>query len=299
MHVQIDHGISRADAAGAIVEPAHIRRSVPFDAARAGNVCAFHCLQHQGSRQGDPMNRCRPARIAVTAVALTVSVGCSLRDQRTRGEDLLKQTSTTIAKARAFSFSTDEVSERIARDGSTRAIHMQRYITVRRPDRLWFKTSGASATEGFYDGARLTLVFHSDKLFGIIPTPPTLIETVRLVAERYGIPLPIGDLLTADPRHSLVSSQTTGGWAGEEFIDGKHCARLEWHHPNIDWTIWIPTFGEPLPRRLWVDYKTSMRKATVSFKDWNLAPQITEQMFESRVPDDYEGVAVNQRASAQ
>jgi len=244
------------------------------------------------------MNRCRPARIAITAVALTVSVDCSLRDRRTRGEDLLTQTSSAIANARAFSFSTDEVSERIARDGSARAIRMQRYITVRRPNRLWFKTSGASATEGFYDGARLTLVFHGEKAFGIIPTPPTLAETVQMVAERYDIPLPIGDLLSADPRKSSISSDTTGGWAGEELIDGKHCARLEWHHPNVDWTIWIPTFGEPLPRKLWVDDKTNKRKATVSFTDWNLAPEITEEMFQSRVPDDYEGVAVNQRASA-
>jgi hypothetical protein len=242
------------------------------------------------------MNTCRPARIAITAVAL-VSVGCSVRDKRTRGEDLLKQASTTIANAHAFSFSTDEVSEHTARDGTARAIHRQRYITVRRPNRLWFKTSGDRATECFYDGARLTLVFHGEKAFGIIPTPPTLAETVQVVSERYDIPLPIGDLLTADPRRSHISSQTTGGWEGEELIDGRHCARLEWHHPNVDWTIWIPTFGEPLPRQLWVNDKSNERMATMLFKDWNLAPKVTEEMSQSRIPDDYEGVAVMQRAS--
>jgi len=75
------------------------------------------------------MNRCRPARVAIIAVALMVSVSCTLRDKRSRGEDLLKRTSTSIANARAFSFSTDEVSERTARDGSTRSI--RRFGTLR------------------------------------------------------------------------------------------------------------------------------------------------------------------------
>lgn len=204
----------------------------------------------------------------------------------------------SIANASAFSFSTDEVTERTSRDGTTRSIHSQRQITVRRPNRLWFKTSGDGGTEGFYDGSRLTLVFHGEKVFGIIPTPPTLDETVHVVSERYAIPLPIGDLITTDPHKSLISSQTTGGWGGEELIDGKQCARLDWHHPNIDWTIWIPTFGEPLPRRLWVSDKSNTRTATVLFKDWNLSPKVDEETFQSRIPDDYEAVAVIQRAAA-
>jgi len=244
------------------------------------------------------MNTRAPVRIAITAAALMACVGCGVRDKRTRGEELLKKTSTSIANASAFSFSTDEVTERTTRDGTTKAIHTQRQITVRRPNRLWFKTSGDRGTEGFYDGSRLTLVFHGEKVFGIIPTPPTLDETVHVVSERYDIPLPIGDLITTDPHTSLISSQTTGGWESEELIDGKQCARLVWHHPNVDWTIWIPTFGEPLPRQLWVNYKTNKRTATVLFKDWNLSPKVNEEMFESRIPDDYEGVAMIQRAAA-
>jgi hypothetical protein len=251
-----------------------------------------------GLQQGDPMNTRGPVRIAATAAAVMVCVGCTVRDKRTRGEDLLKKTSTSIANASAFSFSTDEVTERTIRDGTTTATRMQRQITVRRPNRLWFKTAGDRGTEGFYDGARLTLVFHGEKVFGIIPTPPTLDETVHLVSERYDIPLPIGDLITTESHKSLISPQTTGGWEGEELIDGKQCARLEWHHPNVDWTIWIPTFGEPLPKQLWVNYKTNKRTATVLFKDWNLSPKVSEETFESRIPDDYEGVAVIQRAAA-
>jgi len=232
------------------------------------------------------------------AVAMMVTGACGTRDKRARGEDLLKQTSFRIASAQALSVATDETSDRLARDGKTRQVHVQRLVTVRRPDRLWFKTSGDRNTEGFYDGAQLTLLFHGEKVFGVIPTPATLDETIQTVSERYDIPLPIGDLLTSDPQKSYLSSQTTGGWEGEDTIDGKRSARLEWRHPNVDWTIWIPDSGEPLPTKLWVNYKSRNRKTTVLFKDWNLMPRVSDAMFQARIPDDYEGVAVIQRASA-
>ena len=49
------------------------------------------------------------------------------------------------------------------------------------------------------------------------------------------------------------------GFRGEEPVDGTHCARLEWRHPNVDWTIWIPASGQPLPKKLWVNYKARNR----------------------------------------
>ncbi|HEY1304037.1 MAG TPA: DUF2092 domain-containing protein [Vicinamibacterales bacterium] len=232
------------------------------------------------------------------AVTIMATGACGTRDKRARGEDLLKQTSARIASAQALSVTTDETNDRVARDGKTRQVHLQRLVTVRRPDRMWFKTSGDRNTEGFYDGSRLTLLFHGEKVFGIIPTPATLDDTIQTVSERYDIPLPIGDLLTSDPQKSYLSSQTTGGWEGEDTIDGKTCARVEWHHPNVDWTIWIPESGEPLPAKLWVNYKSRDRKTTVLFKDWNLSPRLSDAMFQAPTPDDYEGVAVIQRASA-
>ena len=146
--------------------------------------------------------------LAITTMA---TGACGTRDKRVRGENLLKQTSARIASAQALSVTTDEINDRVARDGKTRQVHRQRLVTVRRPDRMWFRTSGDRDTEGFYDGSRLTLLFHGEKVFGVIPTPSTLDDTIQTVSERYDIPLPIGDLLTSDPQKSYLSSQTTGG----------------------------------------------------------------------------------------
>jgi len=185
------------------------------------------------------MDRRQPGwiTIALAAAMIVTLAGCDIRDRRLRGQSLLTQASTRISAARALSFSTDETDERVSSDGSKKVLHTQRRITVRQPDRMWFKTSGDNSTEGFYDGTRLTLLFRGENVLGIITAPPSLDATVRVVSERYDIPFPISDLLTRDPHTSYINSKTTGGWEGQETLDGTTCARLEWHHPSVDWTI--------------------------------------------------------------
>jgi hypothetical protein len=237
-----------------------------------------------------------PLACAIAAI-LAAACGSSESAPRSRGEDLLKATSTTIAGAQAFSFAVDETTERVTPSGEKRLTHVARLVTVRRPDRLWFRSTGDRNVEGFYDGARVTLLFHGEKAFGIVPTPATLDDTIDVLSERYDIPLTIGDLITTNPHRSMVSSQTTGGWQDEEDVSGVRSARLDWHHPNVDWSIWIPVSGDPLPTKLFVNYKTRRRLVTALFKDWDLNPAVTEDTFQSRVPDDYEGIAVIQRAA--
>jgi hypothetical protein len=249
----------------------------------------------------ETMNRHRRLRGAIVVALFAqaaAACGTSESGRRSRGEDLLKAASTKIASAQALSVSVDETTERVAGDGGKEVTHIERQVIVRRPDRLWFRSTGDRDVEGFYDGKQMTLLFHGQKVFGIIPTPATLDDTVQLVSERYDIPLPIGDLLMTNPHQSLISTQTTGGWQAEEDVNGVRSARLEWHHPNVDWTIWIPISGDPLPTRLFVNYKNRRRMLTAFFKAWDLSPSVAEETFHGRIPDDYEGVAVLQRAAA-
>jgi len=166
--------------------------------------------------------------------------------------------------------------------------------------RLWFKVSGDHDLVGYYEGRRMTLVSNKEKVWGEFPTPPTIDETVDFVTDRYDIPLPIGDLLVVNPRESLVSDDTTGGVAGRETIDGVLCEHLVWHHPKVDWSVWIPVSGDPLPKKLRITYKERRGQptTTVMFRDWNLTPNLTDAVFVRSVPNDYEGIPVIQRAAA-
>lgn len=240
-----------------------------------------------------------PCALGVGLLALVLT-SCGQREpatpeeQRARGEELLKRMSDRLAQAKAISVTTTEEIARIGRSGASRVDRLTRIAELRRPDRLHVRTTGTRNAEAFYEGNRLTLISHGDKVYGEFRTPPTIDETVDVLGERYGIALPIGDLLTDNAHRSLMSTKTTGGWTGTESVGGAMCARLEWHHPNVDWSIWVPTSGEPLPRKLHIIYKTRRGRpdARINFADWNLATPVTDATFARRVPADYEGVAV-------
>jgi hypothetical protein len=86
---------------------------------------------------------CAPALAALMATtAVTCSRGPTEEEKRRRGEALVANVSSTIAAAQALSFTAEEISERMGRDGKTQVQRLTREVKLRRPDRLWLKTSG-------------------------------------------------------------------------------------------------------------------------------------------------------------
>ena len=251
---------------------------------------------------------CTRTRIPGTGLlvaALTLALaGCAGRQPATReeklayGEELLEEVSDTLAAARAISVSTTEKVERADRDGSRHMERIAREVHLRRPDRLWFRVTGDRNLEGFYDGERFTLVAHQEKVFGRIPAPPTVDATVRALREQYGIVLPISGLLAVSPQQSLLDEATIGGWAGREVVDGGLCNLLAWDHPDVDWSIWIPVEGKPLPKKLLIMDTDGQPKTTVSFERWNLKSPVSDAAFRWQAPIGYAEVDLARQVAA-
>ena len=83
-------------------------------------------------------------------------------------------------------------------------------------------------------------------------------------------------------------------------MDGVDCNKLAYQHPKVDFAIWLPVSGEPLPKKMDVTYKArrGQPSSVITFRDWNQSPQLSDDMFARKVPPDYEGIPVIQRAAA-
>ena len=68
----------------------------------------------------------------------------------------------------------------------------------------------------------------------------------------------------------------------------------------ICWDIWFPEQGDPLPLRLKIVQKSRRGEPAVdlTFTSWDLAAKVTDATFVPKVPADYEGIAIIQRAAA-
>ena len=247
--------------------------------------------------------RVRAFLVILSAVGL---VACGPREPTTdaerlaRGRELVQQMSERLAAATTVTVTTTEVRDVVRASGQKDAVPLTGTYTVRRPDRFYAKMTGGRGLETWYDGKQLTVAVPQEKVFAQAPMPETIDRAFDALTERYDLPLPMGDLFHSSAQKALLSDTTTGGYAGSENVGDTPCHHLAFHDLGVDWEIWLPVQGEPLPRRLKIVQKrrTGAPVADLTFTTWNLAPEISDATFVPNVPADYEGIAILQRAAA-
>jgi hypothetical protein len=238
------------------------------------------------------------------AAAAASSSACRASEPRTeaerlaRGRKIVERMSNKLGSVQSLSVTTRETREQIKASGETQPVTLTRETIVRRPDRLYAKASGDVQTEVWYDGVGLTVAMHKDKVFGQARMPETLDKMLDAMHERYGVATPLADFLYASPAKALLTDTTKGGWVGRETIDGQATDHLSFTDKGVNWEIWIAATGDPLPRKSVATFSEDkrLRKVELTFSDWNFAPQFASDRFTPKVPADYEGIAIVQRA---
>jgi hypothetical protein len=247
--------------------------------------------------------RTRYARSGVALLAAVTITACGRTEPTTdasrlaRGRELVQQMSARLAAASAVTAVTTETRERVHATGRKESFSQTGVYTMRRPNRFYIKMNGG--LESWYNGKTVTIVSHPEKVFAQAPMPDTINRTLDALAERYDMPLPLSDLFYASPEKALLAESTTGGYAGVETAGGTPCTHLAFKDVGTDWELWLPQQGDLLPKRFRVVQKrrTGQPVTDVTFTEWNLAPAVTDATFVPKVPAEYEGIAVVQRAA--
>lgn len=217
-----------------------------------------------------------------------------------RGRELVQQMSSHLAAISGATVASTEVRE-IARGSSPKeTVSVDGSYTLRRPDRFHTRMTGGHGLESWYNGKILTIAAHNDKVFAQAPMPENIDRTLDALAERYDMALPLADLFHSDPAKALLSDSTTGGYVDEQNVGNTPCHHLRFFDTGVEWELWLPVSGDPLPKRFKVTQKsrTGSPVTDVTFTAWTIASQIPDTAFAPKVPADYEGIALIQRAAA-
>src|SRR5262245_9750454 len=238
---------------------------------------------------------------------VVLTVGCGPGEPKTdaerlaRGREIVERMSTKLGSADSFSVKTREIRDHKKSGGAIQHFTVDRETVLRRkPDRFYSKSSGDQQNEVWYDGVGVTVVMHQNKVYGQARMPETLDKTLDSMHERYGVALPITDFFYSSPAKALLPPTTTGGWVGRETIDGQQTDHLTFSDKGVKWEIWLASEGDSLPKKAMAEFSDDprLKKTEVTFSDWNFAPQVAANQFDPTVPQDYEGIAIVQRARA-
>jgi hypothetical protein len=60
----------------------------------------------------------------------------------------------------------------------------------------------------------------------------------------------MADFFYSSPYDALIGAEATGGYVGRETFEGVPCVHVAYQHPAVDWDLWVPEQGDPLPKKL-------------------------------------------------
>ena len=165
-------------------------------------------------------------------------------------------------------------------------------VTIRRPDKLRGERREAGLREDiYYDGKSVTLYNETEQYYMTQPAPATIDEMLRFVYQ-YAELYPVSDLIWHDSFPWLMQGVEVARIIGTEVIQGISTTHLLFIRPDVEFQIWVPESGPPLPVKYIVtDNSTPEMLSIVTYlSDWNLEPNAPDEFFEFVPPEGTEEV---------
>jgi hypothetical protein len=108
------------------------------------------------------------------------------------------------------------------------------------------------------------------------------------MAQKYGLALPISDLLYSDPYDPMMAGVESARYAGKHRVGSHECVHLAFKQEELDWQIWIDAGEHPFPRRMAIRYEglEGSPAFMATFTKWEPSTKFDEKHFRFEPPKD-------------
>jgi|GEM_PF-219583 len=171
-------------------------------------------------------------------------------------------------------------------------------VHEQRPNRLHIESQSPRFSRGFwYRDKTFTLLDRANNVYGVVEAPDTIDATIDAVEDRFGIELPLADVLVADPYKNMMDIATTADYLGKVKVMGVVCHHLAFTSPAMDSQLWIADGPHPLLKKVVLNDKTKVGspQVTAIFSDWDLVSPISGSVFEFVPPVGAAKIAVERQ----
>lgn len=185
-----------------------------------------------GAQAGSPPSASAPA-VSPEAVAALQRMGAGLRNL-----------SSFLVRADTIREEVLESGQKLQRIGTVE-------FRVRRPDHMRIDSAmGQTRRSFYYDGREATLFGERTGYYASAAAPPTIRELLDVLAQRYGIDVPLADLFVWGTDPDEVSRLKSAIWAGVDRFGERVCDHYAFQEEAAEWQVWIDRGAGALPCRL-------------------------------------------------
>ncbi len=200
----------------------------------------------------------------------------------------LENMSAHLRGLKSFQVESSTTTDEVLEDGLAVQYSANVNFLVQMPNRARVDvTSDRNDRRYVYDGKSFTLYARRIGYYATIPAPATLRELDDVLADKYGIELPLADLFRfGSPRWNPDGIKVAKD-LGPGAVDGTSCEHYAFRQDDVDYQIWIQKGEFPLPRKVVITTTTDAAKPQYSATyRWNLAPSYNDAAFTFVAPAD-------------
>ncbi|HZQ45661.1 MAG TPA: DUF2092 domain-containing protein [Verrucomicrobiae bacterium] len=202
-------------------------------------------------------------------------------------DELLRRTSDYLSQSPFFSVNAEVWQDAVMASGqrvqATRTVDLQ----VRRPNRLRAELRSTRRNRGiWYDGKTVSILDRNRGTYGTVAAPNNLDEMLDSSLLRFGIAIPLEDLIESNPYAEAKQKVSSGTDIGPTTVLGVPCEHLAFSQTNIDWQIWIEDGPRPVPRKIVIIYKDEegSPQYTALLNNWDFETKLPEFVFKFEPP---------------
>ena len=228
------------------------------------------------------------SRVSRLAVWIGVSLALPVFAAPDPGQ-VLRSSLTLLRDATRIRVRAQVMNDEVIGSGQKLQRTIESVVKIRRPDGLSAETTGDRYRRSLrYDGRVLALYDPDLKLYARFDPPPTIDATAAAVRERLGLDLPLSQLFAANAVDTVGKATRSAAYIGLHRIDGASCHHLAFTQDDIDWQIWIAAEGQPVPRKIVIDFKTRPGRPQyiALLSDWDLSAKFAPAEFQFVAPAD-------------
>lgn len=171
-------------------------------------------------------------------------------------------------------------------------------IQVARPDHLSIAVTRDSGEKwaGWFSGDQLVLLDETQKRYARLVVPTPLDKALDELGKRYGLEMPLVDIISGLRRANLLDRVQSGVSLGTESVAGADCHHVLFRQPTVDWQLWIETADPALPRKILLTFKDEpghpVYQTTIT--RWDLEPRFSEQDWKAHWPENARQVGIEE-----
>ncbi|WP_425046074.1 DUF2092 domain-containing protein [Primorskyibacter sp. S87] len=154
-----------------------------------------------------------------------------------------------------------------------------------------YSENGSETREYFFDGSTFQVVDRDNLVFAEARFAGGIDELADATQEKFGVTLPMWQVLTNGSRSELINDATAAAYLGETRLAGRAVHHLAFSNYDNDWQVWVlaDAVNPELVMLVGTDpYTQGWPQYRAYFTSWDFSPEIGEGTFHFQPDDSFE-----------